>query len=85
MHPELADSRRRVAGARQVVRAVASGRLCVVFIAHDADERILHEVLSACEAAGISVEFFPTMAQLGKACRIEVETAAAGLLAQEKA
>ena len=80
MQQLLADSTRRIAGTRQIVRAAAQGRLERVFLAKDADERVREQIVAACEAADVPIEEAQSMRALGEACRIAVKTAAAGIL-----
>ena len=78
---ELA-SREKVIGVKQSARAIRDGRAQRVFLACDADELVLEPIRSAC--GSLPVEEGYTMAQLGRACGIDVPTAAAALLAKEK-
>lgn len=84
MRQELADPARRVAGTRQIARAAAQGRLHVVYLAKDADDKIRAQVKEACEASGVRIEEAESMAALGEACRIAVKAAAAGILKAEE-
>ena len=81
MLTELA-SREKVIGVKQSARAIRDGRAQRVFLACDADELDLEPIRSAC--GSLPVEEGYTMAQLGRACGIDVGTAAAALLAKEK-
>lgn len=80
MNPSLSDEKCRVVGTRQIVRMAAQGRLCMVYLAQDADVRIRSAIEDACKKAHVPMESAPDMAQLGKACGIGVGAAAAGLL-----
>ena len=81
---EELSSKDKVVGLKQVQRAVSAGRAGWVFLACDADPRLTEPVEALCQAAGIAVVTDYTMAQLGRACGIDVGTAAAALLAKEK-
>ena len=54
------------------------------FLARDADPRLTGPLEDCCREAGVPVAGGHTMAQLGRACGIDVPTAAAALLAKEK-
>ena len=81
---EALAAKEKVVGLKQVRRAVASGKVRKVFLACDADPRLTEPMEALCRASGITVVTDYTMAQLGRACGIDVGTAAAALLAKEK-
>ena len=83
MISELA-SQEKVIGVKQSRKAIREGRAKQVYLACDADPAIVDPVAESCAVAGIPVEQSHTMAQLGRACGIDVGTAAAALLAKEK-
>ena len=70
----------KIVGIKQLKKALAEGRAKKVFVAGDADPKLTGPVLDRCAEAGIDVEQVPTMAELGKACGIEVGAAVAALL-----
>ena len=76
----LKNAVRRVVGTKQVLRALEKGEVAHAFVAEDADEFIYRRIRSAAEEAKVPVTVIPTMAELGKACRVEVGTAAAAIL-----
>jgi large subunit ribosomal protein L7A len=77
---DLKDAKRRVVGARQVLRAVAAGTVAQVFVARDADPFVTRPMVDACEKSGVRFTEVDTMAQLGTACGISVKASVAGLL-----
>ena len=81
---EALAAKEKVVGLKQVRRAVASGKVRKVYLACDADPRLTEPMEALCRASGIDVVTDYTMAQLGRACGIDVPTAAAALLAKEK-
>ena len=82
------SSKDKVVGLKQVRRAIVCGRAGHVFLARDADPRLTGPLEDCCREAGVSDLDMnlqdATMAQLGRACGIDVPTAAAALLAKEK-
>ena len=70
---------RIVAGTRQALREIAKGHAKRVYIALDAQERIISEARAAAQAAGVPVEEIGDMATLGRRCRIAVPCAVAVL------
>ena len=81
---EELSSKDKVVGLKQVQRAVSAGRAGRVFLACDADPRLTRPLERRCRERGVPVSGAHTMAQLGRACGIDVGTAAAALLAKEK-
>lgn len=69
-----------VTGLKQVNKAVSKGEAQCVFIAADADERVRVPLRALCEEKRVPVIASATMADLGRACSIEVGAAAAALL-----
>ena len=67
----------RVVGTKQTVKAIQAGRAEVVYLARDADEHVTGPVRRECAARGIEIVEVDTMAELGKACSIEVGAAVA--------
>ena len=76
---EKLDDSRKVVGTRRLLKALAAGEIAVVYLADDAEMFIRTQVSEACERAGAKLIVVPAMKELGKACGVEVGTAAAGL------
>ena len=79
---EALAAKEKVVGLKQTRRAVSDGQACCVYLACDAELRLTQPLMEACSAAGIPVKTGWTMKQLGRACGIEVGTAAAAILAK---
>ena len=79
---ELA-SNRRVVGVRQVFRKMRSGQLQKLFLARDAEEERVKELLEEAERQNLELEWCETMEMLGRACAISRKAAAAGLLREK--
>ncbi len=77
---EELQTKQKVVGLKQLRKALTEGRAAKVFLAQDADPKLLGPIREACEGGGVPMEEVPTMAELGKACGIEVGAAVAGLL-----
>ena len=77
---ELAG-KRVVVGAKQLRKALASGRAQHVFLAENADPAITEPIAAVCMASGIEFTWVASMADLGRACGIEVGAAAAATVA----
>ena len=71
---------KRVVGVKQLRRALKDGTAAAVYLAADADPRLLEPLRAACEEAGVPVTDVPSMHELGRACGIDVGAAAAAIL-----
>lgn len=77
---EILKTADRVIGIKQVSKVVGKGLAGQVFLATDADERVMRPLRALCGEKAVEVVEVPTMAALGKACNIEVGAAAAAVL-----
>jgi len=71
------DRNNVVAGLKQSLRAIRDGRAAEVYLALDAQTGLRTSVMQQCSQSGITPVEVPTMAQLGKACGINVGAAVA--------
>ena len=69
-----------VVGAKQLKKAVKAGRAKVVFLAENADPAVTEPLEELCAANHIQITWVHSMAELGKACGIEVGAAAAAIV-----
>ena len=79
MIPELSGSN-RVVGAKQVRRALKDGRAARLYMAMDADPRLLQPLVQDAVNRQGPVSQVPTMKELGQSCGIAVGAAVAVLL-----
>ncbi len=70
----------RVIGVKQVTKAVSNGLAECVFLADDADDRILQPLRELCSARQVKMLSGSTMKEIGKVCSIEVGAAAAAII-----
>ncbi len=80
MQERLKNARSKVAGMKQTMKALEKGEALTVFIARDAEEKIVRPVEALCEAKGVEVHYVDTMQELGKLCGIKVKAATAAIL-----
>ena len=73
----------RVAGARQTRRALNRGRAKRLFLAADADPRVLEPVARLAGEMGVRAQVIPTRKQLGEICGISVGCAVAASLKED--
>ncbi len=79
---DLPDLRNRkiVVGAKQLRKAVNAGRAECVFLAENADPAITEPIAEMCSQSKIQIAWVSSMAELGRACGIEVGAAAAAVV-----
>ena len=70
----------KVAGAKQVKRALKDGRVEKLFVAGNADPRVTQPLAQQAVRERIRVELVPEMKELGEACSISVGCAVAAIL-----
>ncbi|MDR5709156.1 MAG: ribosomal L7Ae/L30e/S12e/Gadd45 family protein [Armatimonadota bacterium] len=76
----LRQATHRAVGANQTVKAIQRGQALVVFVAKDADPRVTESVVRAAQQKGLPLVQEHTKRELGRACGIAVEAAAAAIL-----
>ena len=67
-------------GTKQLKKAVAAGRARYVFLAENADPAITEPLERMCGEHNIHIAWVRSMAELGRACGIEVGAAAAAVV-----
>jgi large subunit ribosomal protein L7A len=70
----------KITGVKQTLKAVEEGRAEIVFVAADADKRVIAGLAELCLKNNIEVFNAESMKQLGKACGIDVGASAACIL-----
>ena len=66
-----------VVGAKQIRKALLKNQGIRVFLARNADPLITQPLADLCLEKQVEIIWVPTMAELGRFCRIEVGAAAA--------
>lgn len=69
-----------VIGLKQTRRALEKEDVTQVYVARDADNRLLKPITEMCGKKRIDLKEFPSMIELGKACGIKVGAAVAAVL-----
>lgn len=77
----LKDSRQRVVGTRETLKRVVRRTAVCVYVARDADPKLIDDVVRQCEAYHVPVQYVDTMVDLGRSCGIEVKAACAAVVA----
>lgn len=71
---------KKVVGIKQSIKAIKSSEGKTVYLAKDADAKLIQQVAKLAEENSLEVIYTNTMKELGKLCGIEVGAAAAVLL-----
>ena len=82
MIEQLKEARHKVVGTKQTLTALEKGEALAVFVADDADEKVITPVITLCEARGVELHHVESMLELGKLCGIKVKAATAAILKQ---
>ena len=70
----------RVVGVRQVLRGLKENKLDCVFLSLDAAPHLRQQVEQASRETGTALRTVATMEELSQLCRVDVPSAAAGVL-----
>lgn len=76
----ISNARRKVVGTKQTIKALERGEALQIFIARDAEDKVVSPVLALCETGNLEPQFVETMFQLGKMCGIKVRAAVAAII-----
>lgn len=64
-------------GIKQVTRALTANKALGVWLAEDADAKLLEGIVQLAKAQSVPIQYVPTMKALGRICQIDVGAAAA--------
>lgn len=76
--------RLRTVGVSTTLKALQRGQVIEVFLARDADRRVINPVLALCKGRGIKVNWVDCQEALGKACGLPVGASTVGFLRDER-
>lgn len=76
----LKATRRRTIGAKQTLKALKRNEAQALYVANDADESVIRDLIRLAREKQIEIVQVESMAALGKSCGIEVGAAAAATL-----
>lgn len=77
---DLKNAKKKVVGAKQTLKAIKNGNALKVYVALDAEPRVIDPILRACQERGVEVIKVEHMVDLGHACTIKVSAAVAAIL-----
>ncbi|WP_028595121.1 ribosomal L7Ae/L30e/S12e/Gadd45 family protein [Paenibacillus assamensis] len=70
-------------GTKQTTKMVEQGKAIEVYVALDADKKLISKITSICFKRNVKVTEVTTMQELGKLCGIEVGAAMAAVIKPE--
>lgn len=76
---DLKGSKKTI-GTKQTMKAVQKGLALRVYVASDADPFIINPLLALCQELNVPVVPVESMAELGRACSIDVGTASVAVV-----
>lgn len=66
---------KKVIGTKQTIKAIKNGNALEVYIAKDAESKVTKPIVDLCYEKNIKIIYYNSMAELGKACSIDVGAA----------
>ena len=79
MEELISSARCKVVGTKQTLKALEKGEAKFVFIASDAEKKVIEPVLTLCKTENIEPQYVESMNELGLMCGIKVKAAAAAI------
>ena len=83
VYEQVLSARKKTVGSKQTLKTLKTmerDTVKVVYIAQDADKRVVDPVFQLCSAKGVPVIEVDSMLLLGKACGIEVGCATVAVI-----
>jgi len=71
---------KKVIGVKQTIKIIKNGKAISVYLAKDAEDRVVRPVEELCKQNNINIVYVDTMKELGHMCGIDVGAAAAALI-----
>jgi len=70
----------KVVGIKQTTKALKNKQGKVLYLAKDADQKLLKPIIELAKTNSLQIEYVDTMKELGKLCAIDVSAATALIL-----
>ncbi|HLR34158.1 MAG TPA: ribosomal L7Ae/L30e/S12e/Gadd45 family protein [Tissierellales bacterium] len=77
---ENLNTDKKSVGAKEVKRALDTGKAKTVYIAEDAEEKVVGNIIKSCNEGQIPIIYVENMKKLGEVCKIDINAAVAVLL-----
>ena len=75
-------AKKKTIGTKQTLKAVQKGQAIAVFVARDADDRVIEPLLKLCEEKMLEVVTVESMKELGKSLQHRCGAASVAILAE---
>ncbi len=79
-YEKVATAERKVIGVKQTLKALENNDVSEVFIATDADPKVLLKVIHLAESKNIPIIKLHSMKKMGRACGIDVSAATVAIV-----
>ncbi len=79
-YKRLLEVKKKTVGTKQTLKAIERGESKTVYVAEDAERRVVEPIIQMCEKKGIPVVRVASMRELGRACGIKVGCASAAVI-----
>ncbi|MGE5583806.1 MAG: ribosomal L7Ae/L30e/S12e/Gadd45 family protein [Bacillota bacterium] len=80
----IKDTKEKVIGLKQTLRAIQQGTISKVYIANDVEDHVLRKITGPCQEKGIAIiQSNLTQRELGRLCQIEVGAAVVGIISNQ--
>lgn len=79
MLTNLKDTK-KVVGIKQARRAINNDEVQAIYIAEDAEPKVVQDIINLCNEKSIEIIYVSSMKELGKACGIDVNAAVAAII-----
>ena len=71
---------KRIVGAKQTLKAIKTGTAKIVYIAQDAEPKVINPIIEVSNQKNIEIVYLESMEKLGTLCGIDVGAATACLI-----
>ncbi|WP_075980310.1 50S ribosomal protein L7ae-like protein [Bacillus massilinigeriensis] len=78
-YEKVSQARKIIVGTKQTAKALKQGIVKEILIATDAEPRVTANVISIAKEQNVPITYVDSMKRLGKACNIDVKTAAVAI------
>jgi len=68
---------KKVIGIKQSLKSMKNGLGDTLYIANDADSKLIRPLIESADENNINIQHIDTMKELGKMCGLQIESAAA--------
>ena len=79
-YEKVLQAKELIVGTKQTVKVLKEGKVKLLVIAEDADQKLTSKVLQVAKEVQVPISQVESMKKLGKACGIEVGAAAVAIL-----